>query len=302
MYCIRHVQTRSVKHHLYILIISIVLFSCEKQENNPNQDNYRLVQWDIFWDGSSVTRFTYEYRDQNVTKISNYDNNNGLLSEILRWEYNYSNEYVIRIFGKIIDDVYNKQELDSLYYHSDKLIERFHYEKNIADDWIPRGKTEYSYFGNLLDKIQIYSFFEGVWHKEGYYSLDYNDDNQLTSFGLHSTDDYILIKIEYYYECGKLMEIISTSEILSGGTKVTYQYEDEKLVKLYKYTFDGQNWIQKAECNLEYNNIGLVIGKRFYYLVSGFEEQYDYKYERGVGFIPEFPEDSIIYSIPFSDR
>jgi len=224
---------------LYTFVITLVLYSCEKDNSNPGISNdYRLKEVIL----ATTSGVSYE----SMKLVFTYEGEK-LTLEMVYIKYDEDDPW----------EEYGKTEIT---YAGENRTET--YSEKEDEEWVVYSRGEYSYIDGLKKKEKEYSYDDGQWAITNETSY-YYQDTVLTSSIEKDYDDDMELKAEYIYENSELTEIRryildENSEWVQTHLE-TYYHTGDKVTSLVFSERKQADWVNTEKLEFEYtadNNIG----------------------------------------------
>lgn len=257
-------------HYLVTLALLTMVFfcnSCEKDEDEngddtPQQESYRIEEEVKSEDSQNVSKETYEYSGEKISKVMIYDyNGKDLWEEDQKDEYSYPDAATVVITNfEMVSGEWEENDKEEIRFANGVWSEHITYNHD-GVEWNPSTKTAYTYQGSQLVGMIDYDYVGGM--EIAVYKIDFtwNGDKvqDATSYNYQENDWKKVTKDTIYYQDGTTIEKIETwsfdaQEVVQ---RVVFAYQGGKLESMTTYIVDFMgNWNQVFKNSYEYDEHG----------------------------------------------
>jgi hypothetical protein len=249
-------------HWIVLLIIIFpllqIITSC-KPDDNPSDDNVRLIERKIYHGGLLDTRLVFEYEADKLILQKNYSYDDE--TETARREFVYLGDSV-EVTGHMYFD--GEWSLFSkIIYHFDgkKMVRTniYTYQDSI---WELQGKMEFHYSGNDLTNESWSSFDNGSWTEISRRTYEYQN-GLLTRSDAYYLDSGEMQKIgreEAEYSGNKIKTVIryfTIGDTINGSFRYDFEYDGDLLISV-NYFDNDNGWIADGGKEFIYNPDGTL--------------------------------------------
>jgi hypothetical protein len=276
-----------------LVLIPLLLGSCKKKSPEDSTGNDipgtdRIKSMVIFSNSVQQSNEDYFYTGDHLDSVVYYDKQ---LGERFKWITSYDNGLLKKV------TYYSKSYNTYPFFWSDEAtaFTGNNPSEIIHTDFNPYGtitgllKYAYTWSGNLLTEVSVYSNDGTGWLKKTGYTFQYSGtlrtEMLMHDWSGNGTDS----KVTYTYNGTKLTEEVNYfmgNLSWKESQKSVYDYTGNQVSKIIVMSWNGNGWVAGDSSMFKYDSGGNVI-EEITYLANGNSRKKAYSYISGSGIITE---------------
>ena len=228
-----------------ILITLIMLYSCEKGNDDPNEENgNRITQMKTYRNDQLIYSENYTYDYDKISKIYFFSTNISWFDSIVSI-LQYPDENKINLINYcIVDGELTELLKDSLEFHNSLMISRINLVKKLGS-WSPQFKYEYEYSNGLLINEIYFTSISNEWEESSRFVYEYDGKNPVKAIKYSNYNLQHIYSQESADFQGDILDsviyAIHQNRELREMKKYKFKYKDN-LVSGIDYYFMDETW------------------------------------------------------------